>query len=277
MRKDLSRTLLGGVVLAFCLLACRERLLTTAEFTQAHVSAWRQKHPDVNVEVVKDLELRVVGTSGTLQTSLQRSYEAYVQEPERLTELVDRFVAGQAESLKKLQQEVATERILPVIKTRKWLAGRAGSWVHEDFSSDLIIVYGQDFPDTIRYLAPPDLAAAGLTQESLRPLAVKNLLESLKIEHHSYECCRMLTAGGDYEASLILADSILRQYQDEMKGSLVVAIPSPGLFLLTGSEDAKGLALLQKTIAEQREDGTLLTSRLFLYKDGTLTEMPAEE
>ena len=273
MKKSLSRVL----VAAFCLIACRERVLTPAEFTQAHAAAWRAKHPDVQVEILKDLELQVAGPAGTLQTSLQRSYEAYVQEPERLTGLVDRFVAGQAESLKRLSQKVATERIIAVIKTRKWLAERGGSWVHEDFSSDLVIVYGQDFPDTIRYLSPPDLAAAGLTLESLRPLAVKNLLEILEIEHNRYECCRMLTAGGDYEASLILADSIWRQYQDEMKGSLVVAIPAPDLFLLTGSEETEGLALLKKTIAEQRESGRLLTSRLFLYKDGTLQEMPEEE
>lgn len=87
----------------------------------------------------------------------------------------------------------------------------------------------------------------------------------------------MVTAGGDYEASLILADTILKDYQDDVKGALVIAIPAPDLFLLTGSENEEGLSLLREAIDEQKEKGTLLGPNLFLYKDGKLTEMPPKE
>lgn len=133
-------------ILAFCLLTCRERLMTPAEFTQAHVSALREKYPDVKVEVFKDLELRINRPADTSQTSLQRSYEAYMHEPERLAELVGRFVNGQAVSFAKPSRGVAMERIVPVIKSRKWLATMQKT-VYEDFSPDLVIVYGEDHPD----------------------------------------------------------------------------------------------------------------------------------
>jgi uncharacterized protein YtpQ (UPF0354 family) len=76
---------------------------------------------------------------------------------------------------------------------------------------------------------------------------------------------------------LILADALLRPYQKRVKGSLLIAVPAPDLFLMTGSEDVEGLAFLRKTIAEQRQKGTLLSDRLFRYDDGKLTEIRANE
>jgi hypothetical protein len=275
MRTSWARNGLGVVVL-FCLLAANHaELLTPAEYTQRCVAAWSKKHPEMKVEVLRDLELVISGPEGKVQSSLQRSYETYAQEPERLAELIDRFV--HAESLTPHAPGVARERIIPVIKTRAWLAARPTPLAHEDFSSDLVVIYAEDFPDFTEFLSPADLEGAGLTLESLKPLAVKNLLTILDIEPHSYPCCHMLTAGGDYEASLILADSILQEYQKKVKGSLIVSIPASDLFLLTGSENEKGVALLKETIEDHRAQGTLLTGRLFLYEGGKLREMAAEK
>jgi uncharacterized protein YtpQ (UPF0354 family) len=52
----------------------------------------------------------------------------------------------------------------------------------------------------------------------------------------------MITAGGDYEASLLLFDDIWSGGQIKVEGDIVVAVPAKNVLLITGSQNRKGLA-----------------------------------
>ena len=83
----------------------------------------------------------------------------------------------------------------------------------------------------------------------------------------------MFTAGGDYEATLLLADAIWRDQSNPLLGDPVVAIPNRDLFLLTGSRNPEGIKRLKELVKKSYENGAYrLTPKLFRYRDGKFEE-----
>ena len=109
--------------------------------------------------------------------------------------------------------------------------------VYEDLNSDLIILYAEDSQKNIRYLTPADLEKVNIDRKELRNLACENLKKLLpKIERQGANGLYMITAGGDYEASLLLFGSMWIDMQKDVHGDVVVAIPTRDLLIVTGSD-----------------------------------------
>ena len=83
----------------------------------------------------------------------------------------------------------------------------------------------------------------------------------------------MLAAGGDYDASLLVLDSIWSNCQMEVQGDVVVAVPTRDLLLVTGSRDPQGI-LKVKEIVHKASNGSAyrLTQKLFVYRNGKFHE-----
>jgi len=79
----------------------------------------------------------------------------------------------------------------------------------------------------------------------------------------------MISAGGDYEASLLLIDDIWSAGQIKVDGDIVVAIPAKDVLLFTGSCNRKGLKavreLVAKFVAQQRYT---VSDALFVFRNG---------
>jgi uncharacterized protein YtpQ (UPF0354 family) len=134
-----------------------------------------------------------------------------------------------------------------------------------------VIVYAEDSPKNIRYLTSPDLDKAGITRKELRAIASENLKTLLpKIERRGGEGLYMVTAGGDYEASLLVVDSIWTDGQMRVKGDFVVAVPTRDLLLVTGTQEAEGIQKVTRLANEafKREFSYRLTPKLFVYRQG---------
>ncbi len=166
-----------------------------------------------------------------------------------------------------------------MIKNRAWLAGREAAVIHDDLVSDLVVVYAQDQEKTIDYLSAEDLTKSGVLRNHLRAIAVENLIKNYPIEEHHYHGMTMLTMGGNYEASLILAEMVLKRYRPKVKGSLAVAVPSADVILLTGSQDEDGLARIRQSIAELSEGNPVsLSPQIFLCgEDGKISVLKSSE
>ena len=79
----------------------------------------------------------------------------------------------------------------------------------------------------------------------------------------------MLSAGGDYEASLLLFDDIWSDGQIKVEGDIVVAVPAKDALLVTGSKNRKGLAAMRKMVAKFSEEKRYrITDTLFVYRNG---------
>ena len=260
--------------------------MTPSEFTRTFADALRKARPGLKVDIVRDLELNVTSANGGETTSyLDNAYDTYKQDPQERDDVIKRFVAANLETIGVTREGVDRTRIVPIIKDRPWLeetrqailgrgAKEAPEYVYEDFSPELVIVYAEDSPKNIRYFRAKDLESAKIDKSELRALACTNLKRLLpKIERHGTNGLYMITAGGDYEASLLLLDSIWSDGQMEVKGDLVVAIPARDLLLVTGSQDSQGIEKIKGIVKEASTGGAYrLTQKLFVYRNGRFSE-----
>jgi uncharacterized protein YtpQ (UPF0354 family) len=160
-----------------------------------------------------------------------------------------------------------------VIKDRPWLESTQRFIGHEllaeSFNNELVVVYAEDSDKRTRYLQSSE--NAGVDRKDLRKLAVANLEKLLpKIEMADIDgLVTVFSAGGDYEASLLLFDHIWNSGQVKVKGDIVVAVPAKDTLLVTGSQNRKGLAGMRKLVAKLiAEDRYRLTDTLFVYRNG---------
>ncbi len=276
------------VALGICSGCSKSDILTPAQFTKEYADAFRKSLPGLKVEVVKDMELKVTTADGLESTSfLDNAYDTYKQDPKSKQEIINKFVAAGLETIASMgkSEELDRKLIVPIIKDRPWLeetrkamldrgAKQIPETVYEDLNSDLIILYAEDSPKNIRYFSPKDLEKAHIDRKELRSLACDNLKRLLpKIERHGANGLFMLTAGGDYEASLLLIDSIWSDMQKEVRGDVVVAIPSRDLLIVTGSEDGQGIEKMKQIVQKASSEGSYrLTTKLFVFRDRKFEE-----
>jgi uncharacterized protein YtpQ (UPF0354 family) len=275
------RPLLGVLfsVVAICVAICAE-MLTPPAFTQEFARALARTRPSSNVSVAGDLKLTIKETDGLVRNiQLNNAYNEYKLDPQRFDDLVATFSAIFSQSASK-EAGLDRTRIVPVIKDRQWLdelhntlkaGGVAQQHLADRFNDELVIVYAQDDPNRMRYLTTQE--DFGLSREELRSLAIANLKRVLpKIEMGRVGDVALMSAGGNYEASLLLIDDIWSSGQIQVNGDIVVAIPTRDTLLVTGSRSRSGLKLVRELTAKFKAQGPYeLTDTLFRYRDGRFT------
>ena len=267
------RPLLGVLfsVVAICVAICAE-MLTPPAFTQEFARALARTRPSAKVSVAGDLKLTIKETDG-----LVRNIQL---DPQRFDDLVATFSAIFSQSASK-EAGLDRTRIIPVIKDRQWLdelhntlkaKGFAQQHLADRFNDELVIVYAQDDPNRMRYLTTQE--DFGLSRAELRSLAIANLKRVLpKIEMGRVGDVALMSAGGNYEASLLLIDDIWSSGQIQVNGDIVVAIPTRDTLLVTGSRSRSGLKLVRELTAKFKAQGPYeLTDTLFRYRDGRFTK-----
>jgi uncharacterized protein YtpQ (UPF0354 family) len=143
--------------------------------------------------------------------------------------------------------------------------------VYETYNEQLIVVYAEDTPTSVRYFPASEFEKTGIPLSELRNLAVANLQRMLPaIEGQGVEGMYMLSAGGDYEASLILFEEIWSNPDNfAAAGQPVISIPNRDMILVTGSEEVDKMEIMKKITAEAYSNGHHSLSP-YLYKwDGT--------
>jgi uncharacterized protein YtpQ (UPF0354 family) len=167
------------------------------------------------------------------------------------------------------------ERIVPTIKDQVYLDSdrqlmrERSSLVHEHLVGDLWIVYAIDYPDSIRTLQQSQLEKLGVKRNELKHRAIENLSKILPpIEKHGGNPYYMLTAGGDYVASLILFDDLWADLADTVEGAIVAAVPSRDVLLFTGDRYPEGIAAMRKAVDKITATGGYLVSRTMLRRQG---------
>ena len=265
--------------------ASRADVLSPQAFTQEFARALAAALPSRTVAVKRDLELTVTDAGGGDTTIfLANPYNEYSREPARLAEIVQTFAAALSQSASG-KTAVDRSRIIPVIKDRKWIADVHGALkargveqqhLTDDFNEQLIIVYAEDDPTRMRFLtAQEDI---GVARHELRALAVENLRRILpKIEMRGDDKVLLVSAGGDYEASLLLIDEIWSGGQIKVNGDIVVAVPARDVLLVTGSRDRTGLKRVHELATKFVAEGPYgLTDALFVYRNGRFTKFGAK-
>jgi uncharacterized protein YtpQ (UPF0354 family) len=261
--------------------------LDAADYTAAMAEALAAKLTDRTVTVAGELELTVGRREGSQSVWLRNLYGEYRRDPSLFGEIVGVYVSALTETPGLLAEADVpdTARIVPVIKDRQWLddnirglreRGVDVDFIYDDLNDELVVVYAEDTESRVRYLMSSE--DIGVGRHELRALAVANLERLLpKIEMNVHEDgFARFSAGGDYEASLLLLDGIWTGGQVAVDGDIVVAVPAKDVLLVTGSENEKGLAAVRELAAEYTTEGYALTDRLFVYRDGRFRRFDQE-
>jgi uncharacterized protein YtpQ (UPF0354 family) len=237
------------------------------------------------VTVKGDLELMITHPSGFESTALlANAYSEYSLEPAQLGEVINLFVKALAEE-RASETKVDRSNIVPIVRDRQWLddvrnslegIGARQEHLTEKLNNELIIVYAEDSRANIRYLAIEEGADIG--REELRALAITNLRRLLpEVEKRGEGDISMITAGGNYEASLLLLDEIWSSGQIQVNGDIVVAIPARDLLLVTGSRNRAGVKRLRAFAAKFAAQGPYgLIDTLFVYRNGRFIRFGAK-
>lgn len=260
----------------------RADMLPAAVFTAELAAELKAALPKTTVTIVKDLQVTVeTAEGGVMNCRLENAYAAYADDPAIKAEVMREFSQACSGMIATGGAAADVTRIVPLIKDRPFLeearaeAARSGEnsdagLVWEGYNPELVILYGQDSANRIDYLRSEQLAELKLKRADLRALACRNLerlLPALEVvgKHGIYR----LGAGGDYEASLLLLDSVWSRPELVVKGELVIAIPTRDVLLVTGSEDARGLAQVRRMVDQEWEQQDYrLTRAVFVRRTG---------
>jgi uncharacterized protein YtpQ (UPF0354 family) len=259
-------------------------LLTAEEFSNAFVTRIKLGDAGISVKQIGELELRIDGgQKDEHSVFLDNAYKEYSLSPETLDDVLNRYVQSTLETIRRLEdKEVDIARVVPVIKDAAYPAEIKKSLIeagyktdkidfyYEPLNEELLVFYALDAERNIKYLGREEIEALELKAKEIRERAVKNLSNLLpEIERQGGAGTFMVTAGGTYEASLLLFDSIWTRDNFSVKGDIVIAIPSRDLLLVTGSRDVAGLKRLRALAEETVEKRSYhLTAQLFVRRDG---------
>ncbi len=288
---DLARSacVLPVILLALLACGCRQeqgaKPLSPAEFAEAFCRKLEAIDSDLSVEKRGELELRLKGGEHYEEQMvfLNNAYNEYQLSPEALEEVLDRYARSVLETVRTADSvDLQVERIVPVIRdadypveVRKSLIERGHKadqldLYYETLNERLLVFYALDTEHNIKYLSKSEIDSLEVDREQLRQTSIENLLRILpEIQRLGDGGVFIVTAGGNYEASLLLCDSIWSPEKFPVRGDFVVAIPSRDLLLVTGSNDAEGIETVRKIVQEAMDQGSYaLTPELFVRSEG---------
>ena len=259
-----------------------------AGFTALAVQSIQSANPECKVEIVRDLELKVAFGAKADSSSifLENAYHLYLQAPWNRRNIIDHYSRVFASNLME-SGEVLLRNVVPVVKDTGFVTGALktiqaqgkepnGFFVREPLNESLDIVYGVDTENSIRYLNQEEFSKLHLQGESLRSIAIENLRHLLpEIQMKQFKGLFIVSAGGTYEASLLLLESFWNKEQFGLKGDFVVGIPSRELLLVADSAEAGAVKSLLHFCREAAGKSSYpLTSQLFRREAGKFVPLP---
>lgn len=253
--RNISVFLLGLV-----LLGCHQKnsFISEREFAQKYMKVLKKQYPTVSFELDSDLSIKSKKAGIDYKHYIDNAYVDYKAEPDSLEEIIKRYAVSTGD-LYTDQIGIDLKNIVPVIKPIEYLDkidrlnkdSGAIPMVTEKYNNRLIIAYAEDSKNSIKYLTEIDFKGLSISKDSLKSIALRNLDKILtNIQREGGDGVYMITAGGNYEASLILLSSIWTKENFIVDGEFVVAIPNRDMLLITGSNNKQGIAKLRKITAE---------------------------
>lgn len=245
------------------------------EYTNYYIKTLKRLDPTVSVKVVDKFHLEVTSEKSeiTASTFLDNAYATYKTDEENLEEITQRYVKNILHVFN-APQEVNPKNIVPVIKDKAYLETLRSmgegelTIAYESYNKDLDIVYAEDTPERLKYLKTEDLKELNISSTKVRSISIQNLNRILEqnIGLEVLDNCYMLTAGGTFETSLLLAEELWKSRQIKVKGDYVVSIPARGLLFVTGSQNKVGIQTL-KIFAKkaETEEAYPITPQLFRF------------
>ncbi|MEO0338942.1 MAG: DUF1444 family protein [Bacteroidota bacterium] len=244
------------------------------KFTKRFFKILKEAAPDLELVQMKPLLIKIKYKDFEITNRLNNAYAEYSgSNPEEKEEITQRYIKALQESLVE-KRPLEKNSIFPYLKDRHFIESIQQNfpetrYAFEQYNEDLFVMYVIDLEHSIYQLTHDDLDRLGYYVEDLQALAVDNMLSSLPdIALNGEERFYVLTAGGNYESSLILYPSLWNNGTFSVWGDLVVGIPARDILMITGSEDSENLDLLKTAVDDIYQNGDhIVSNQLFVWKD----------
>ena len=250
--------------------------LSTTAFANKYFYALKKKVPGLQLVSINGLEvITKVTDANECRNYLDNAFAEYRNDPKNLSSILEKYT-NSAKDLFLPEEPVQMERIVPVIKDYRFMHEVSKinerydvDYIYEQYNQDLYIFYAEDKENSISYLSKDNFDRLNMELEQLKAQAIENLDAVIsKMERHGENGYFMVTAGGDYEASLILSD-IWSKDNFPVNGELLIGIPSRDLLLVAGTEDADNIEKLANTIREINRNGDhIVSDKIFALQNG---------
>lgn len=259
-----------------------QKLMSGKTFTRLYLNSLQESNPHTQYKILNSLEILARNGENEVTHYLDKAYQEYVMHPEEHERIMSRYVMNSI-LLYIEQAKIKRENIVPVIKPRSYLdylaqlnkeQGANQEPVFESYNEDLIIVFAEDQKNSISFFGRKAFEELNISRDTLRMMAIKNLDRILPpMERRGGQGRYMLSAGGDYEASLILMPGIWNQENFPVDGDIVIAIPNRDVLLVTGSNSQEeSLAELEAMCADSYRTGRhAISEKLFIWAGGKFT------
>lgn len=271
----ISMRSISALFVALLIFSCSSKnsIMSHKEFAKLYVDSLTKRYPVVKFDLNEDLT--ITSKKGELEFKhyTDNAFIAYKAEPDAINDIVRRYIASTTDLYEK-QGIVNIENIIPVIKPNEYLDeinslskdGEAFPMLTEKYNDQLIIAYAEDSKNSIKYLTEDDLKMLSISKDSLKSIALRNFDKIIpNIQRQGDNELFMITAGGDYEASLILLSSIWTKENLPVDGEFIIAIPNRDMLLITGSKSKTGIAKIKEIVADSYKTGNYQVSD-HLYK-----------
>ncbi|MHC4527585.1 MAG: DUF1444 family protein, partial [Planctomycetota bacterium] len=224
--------------------------------------AVKERLPEAEVEITAVLELRVrVPTSESkFKCWLGNVWAECADKPGRRRQICNRYIEAFAKSVTNGPDATAArdpKLVVPVLKCTDHIdqlpVQNDGSKpiVAEHFAADIWIVYAYALDDQIAFFADDELQLLNMTMAEVRRLAVRNLARILpEVRRYGQGPVYLISAGGNYEPSLLLFEKLWDDQKGLVSGDIVAAVPCASMLMFTGSESTEGIEIIKAAIDE---------------------------
>lgn len=250
--------------------------MSIKNFTKKYVDILERKYPNDQFKILDDSTIESTFNENTIKIYADNAYKEYKTTPDSIEEILNRY-SRTTEDFLQVKQTLNPKNIIPVIKPKKFLQNanseleKLGNTqdtklIYEEYNDELIIAYAIDNNNSISFLNDKQFKELSITLDSLKKMAIHNIDKLLtNVQRQGGDGTYMLTAGGNYEASLILLSDVMSKENLPVDGDLIIAIPNRDLLLITGNKDIDGIKKLKQMAKESFETGSYPVSE-FLYK-----------
>jgi uncharacterized protein YtpQ (UPF0354 family) len=262
-------------LLGLFILSCNSKnsVMTEKEFAKVYLDSLSKKYPTAKFELNTDLTITSEKGDLDFKHYIDNAFIAYKAEPDSISDIISRYVASTTD-LYVEQKTVNVVNIIPVIKPIEYLDeinsltkdGKSFPMITEKYNDQLIIAYAEDSKNSIKYLTEDDFKHLAISRDTLKSIALRNFNKIIpNIQRQGDNGLFMITAGGDYEASLILLSSIWTKENFPVDGEFIVAIPNRDMLMVTGSKNKIGISKIKEIVADSYKTGNYQVSDR-LYK-----------
>ena len=262
-------------LLVFILAGCNSKtsVMTEEQFAKVYMDSLVRKYPDVKFDLNPDLTITAKKGELDFKHYTDNAYLIYKATPDSAQQILHQYLTS-TEDVYAKKMGIDVDKIVPIIKPIDYLEevkNRTGSVndldiLIEKYNDQLIIAFAEDSKNSIKYLTESDFKNLAIPRDSLRLVALKNLDKILpEIQRQGGDGLFMVTAGGVYEVSLILMNSIWTNNKFPVDGDLIIAIPNRDMLMITGSKNLTGITKLRQISSEAYSTGTYPVSK-YLFR-----------